>query len=182
MEKMWLQRFAEGTAEGTAAEGGGAAAAAEGTDGLVEQQAEEVQAQPEQPEDSLTREHWQQVERIYQGWRSEAEALKQLFPDFDIRRELEDERFAGMLLAGVDMGSAYQALHADQILPAAMEYAARRVEAGIAASLGTGGRPGENGLGGGGAVLVGRNVTHMSRQDYAKVCRMVERGERVSFG
>ena len=182
MEKMWLQRFAEGTAEGAAAEGDGAAAPAEGTDGLVEQQAEEVQTQPEQPEDSLTREHWQQVERIYQGWRSEAEALKQLFPDFDIRRELEDDRFAGMLLAGVDMGSAYQALHADQILPAAMEYAARRVEAGIAASLGTGGRPGENGLGGGGAVLVGRNVTHMSRQDYAKVCRMVERGERISFG
>ena len=45
-----------------------------------------------------------------------------------------------------------------------------------------GNRPGENGLGTGAAALVGRNVSRMTRQDYDKVCRMVERGERVSFG
>ena len=176
MEKMWLQRFAEGAAEGAAS------AAGEQEGGLVEQQAEAVQPEA-QPENPLAREHWQRVDRIYQGWMEQAGALKQLFPDFDLRRELEDTRFAGMLLAGVDMSSAYQALHAGDILPAAMEYAARTVEAGIASSMRSGAyRPGENGLGGGATALVGRNVTNMTRQDYAKVCRMVERGERVSFG
>ena len=171
MEKMWLQCFAEGT-EG----------AAEGTEGLTQQQAEEPQPEA-QPENPLVREHWQRVDRIYQGWMEQAGALKQLFPDFSLRQELEDARFAGMLLAGVDVSSAYQALHAGDILPAAMEYAARTVEAQIASSLRSGAyRPGENGLSGGAAALVGRNVTNMTRQDYAKICRMVERGERVSFG
>ena len=171
MKREWLQLFGEGEAP---AEGGAG--------GLVEQQAENAQPEARQ-EDSRTQEHWQRVERIYGIWLEQAEELKQLFPGFDLRRELEDGRFAGMLLTGVDMASAYQALHAGQILPAAMEYAARTVGERIAASLGSGAlRPGENGLGGGATALVGRNITNMTRQDYAKVCRMVERGERVSFG
>ena len=87
----------------------------------------------------------------------------------------------GHLLPGE--GAGLLALHAGEILPAAMEYAARTVEAGIASSMRSGAyRPGENGRGGGATALMGRNVTNMPRQDYAKVCRMVERGERVSFG
>ena len=177
MEKSFLQRFAEGGAEGTPGEGSQEA-------GLLEQQPEMQPQQPEAPErDPLVQRHWQQVDRIYNDWMSQAEELKQLFPDFDIRQELADSRFAGMLLSGVDISSAYQALHAGQILPAAMEYAARTVQARMAASMRTAGsRPGENGLGTGAAALVGRNVSRMTRQDYVKVCRMVERGERVSFG
>ena len=109
--------------------------------------------------------------------------MKEAFPGFDLRRELGDERFAGMLLSGVDMASAYQALHAGEILPAAMEYAARTVENRLAQAMRTGAyRPGENGLDSGASALTGRNVTKMTRQDYDRVCRMVERGERVSFG
>ena len=169
MEKWFLQLFAEG--EGGAQEGG-----------LVEQQAESPEAEA-QPENPYLREHWNRVNQIYDDWMEQAGQLQQLFPDFDIRRDLEDPRFEGMLLTGVDIGDAYQALHARDILPAAMEYAARTVEARLAQSMRSGAsRPGENGLGGGGAVMVGRNVSNMTRQDYAKVCRMVERGERVSFG
>ena len=114
---------------------------------------------------------------------AQARELEQLFPGFDLRRELGDARFAGMLLSGVDIASAYQALHAGQILPAAMEYAARTVDNRLAEAMRTGAyRPGENGLDSGAAALTGRNVTKMTRQDYDRVCRMVERGERVSFG
>ncbi|MGM9604443.1 MAG: hypothetical protein ACI3XG_05200, partial [Faecousia sp.] len=176
----WLQLFAqgaEGGAEGTPAEGGQEA-------GLLEQQPEQQPEQPQVPKrDPLVQQHWQRVDRIYNDWMAQAKELQQLFPDFDIRRELADARFAGMLLSGVDISSAYQALHARDILPAAMEYAARTVQARLAESMRTGAyRPGENGLGGSAAALVGRNVSRMSRQDYDKVCRMVERGERVSFG
>lgn len=180
MEKTWLQLFAqgaEGGAEGTPAEGNQEA-------GLLEQQPEEQTKQPEAPKrNPLVQQHWQRVDRIYNNWMAQAEELQQLFPDFNIRKELTDARFAGMLLSGVDISSAYQALHAQDILPAAMEYAARTVQARMAESMRTGrNRPGENGLGGSAPVLVGRNVSRMTRQDYDKVCRMVERGERVSFG
>ena len=174
MDKDWIQLFAEG-AEGN----GEAEASPENQDnGLLEQQAEETEQR-----DPLVVEHWRRVDRIYQDWMEQAEGLKQLFPDFDIRQEMTDERFQRMLLGGVDISSAYQALHAGEILPAAMEYAARTVEARLAEAIRAGTyRPGENGLGGGAAALVGRNVTQMTRQDYDKYCRMVERGERVSFG
>ena len=181
MEKTWLQLFAQG------AEGGAEGTSPEGTQqaGLVEQQAgENPQPESEQQSqpDPLVQRHWQRVDRIYNDWMAQAEELKQLFPDFDIRQELADSRFSGMLLSGVDISSAYQALHAQDILPAAMEYAARTVQARMAESMRTAAyRPGENGLGGSAPALVGRNVSRMSRQDYNKVCRMVERGERVSF-
>ena len=178
MEQTWLQRFSDGASEGGASDAGQAP-------GLLEQQPEQApeQEHPEAPErDPLVQQHWQRVDRIYNDWMAQAEELKQLFPDFDIRQELADSRFSGMLLSGVDISSAYQALHAQDILPAAMEYAARTVQARMAESMRTAAyRPGENGLGGSAPALVGRNVSRMSRQDYDKVCRMVERGERVSF-
>ena len=182
MKNTWLQLFAQG-AEGSA-EGDASAQGEEAAD-LLEQQAEEAARAetPEDRQDPLVREHWQRGAPIYNDWMAQGEQLKQLFPDFDIRKELSDRRFAGMLLAGVDISSAYQAIHAGQILPAAMEYAAKAVEARLSAALRSGSyRPGENGLDSGAAALVGRNVTQMTRQDYDKYCRMVERGERVSFG
>ena len=174
MDKNWMQLFAEG------AEGNGEAEASPENqeDCLLEQQAEEIEGN-----DPLVVEHWRRVDGIYSDWMEQGERLKQLFPDFDIRAELSDSRFSGMLLAGVDIASAYQAVHAGDILPAAMEYAAKTVEARLSAAMRSGAyRPGENGLGSTAAALTGRNVNHMTRQDYDKYCRMVERGERVSFG
>lgn len=190
-----LQLFAEG------AEGEGAAASDTGVTaepqveapeqsideriGLLEQQMEQLRSsrQETRPDETLVRQHWQGVERIYQALANQAEELKQLYPGFDLQAEMRDRRFAGMLRWGVDMRSAYQALHGDEILPAAMQYAAKTVEQRLAGSmLSRAQRPGENGLHGGGAVAVGSNAGKMSRQDYDRICRMVERGERVSFG
>ena len=184
MDIFWLQRFAQG-AEGASEGAAASQAEAQGTEdqaSLLEQQREN-QIPQEAPPDPLVQHHWRRVDAIYDGWMAQARELEQLFPGFDLRRELGDERFAGMLLSGVDMASAYQALHAGEILPAAMEYAARTVENRLAQAMRTGAyRPGENGLDSGASALTGRNVTKMTRQDYDRVCRMVERGERVSFG
>lgn len=184
MEKFWLQRFAQG-AEGGAEGSEAAPAEAPGTQeqpSLPERQ-EEVQREAPREPDPMVERHWRRVDAIYDGWMAQARELEQIFPGFDLRRELGDERFAGMLLSGVDMASAYQALHAGEILPAAMEYAARTVENRLAQAMRTGAyRPGENGLDSGASALTGRSVTKMTRQDYDRVCRMVERGERVSFG
>lgn len=147
--------------------------------GLLEQQPEPERPQPDA---ALVRRHWQGVERIYRGLEQQARELKRLYPDLDLGIELRDPRFSRMLRCGVDMRSAYQAVHAAQIIPAAMQFAARRMAEQVASSMGSAARPVENGLSSGGAVRMGGEVARMSRQDYDKVCRMVERGERVSFG
>jgi len=148
--------------------------------GLLEQQPE---PEPSRPDETLVRRHWQGVERIYRELEHQAQELKQLYPDLDLGSELRDPRFSRMLRCGVDMRSAYQAIHAAQIIPAAMQFAARRMAEQLSSSMGSlSSRPAENGLTGGGAVRMGGQVSRMSRQDYDRVCRMVERGERVSFG
>lgn len=175
-----FQLFAEGAVEGTG-EGAAASAAPEAqtqTETAGEPAAREVGVDPR-----MVRMHWAGVERIYAGWAADAQRLQQVHPDFDLRTELKNPRFAGMLRTGVDMRSAYRALHGDEIIPAAMQYAAKMVEQRLAGAMRSAAvRPAENGLAGSGAVMTGRSVRAMSRQDYDKVCRMVERGERVSFG
>ncbi len=96
---------------------------------------------------------------------------------------MNDKRFVTLLRNQVDMRTAYEVLHSGEILPAAMEYAARAVEQGISASLQSAlRRPVENGMGAASAATVRQSPNHMSRGDYQEVCRRVERGERVSFG
>lgn len=123
------------------------------------------------------------ADRIYDGWMQSAQQLKQVYPDFDLRREMADPRFARLLGARVDMQTAFEVLHNREIIPAAMEYAAKTVQQHMASAMRSGAdRPAENGLRGSGAVMLGSDVSRMSRKDYAAICKMVERGERVSFG
>ena len=176
---MWLQLFAEDIP---------AEAAVVETAAQVQENPEETVREPEIVEApavdaGLVRRHWAQVDRIYAGWMRQAEQVKQLFPEFDLSSEMKYPRFARLIRGGADIGDAYQVLHGSEILPAAMEYAARTVEQRMAGAMRSGmGRPAENGIHGGGAVMAGGTVAAMTRQDYDRICRMVERGERVTFG
>ena len=176
---MWLQLFAEDIP---------AEAAPVETAEAVQEVPEETVQEPEIVEApavdaGLVRRHWAQVDRIYGQWMRQAEQVKQLFPEFDLASEMKNPRFARLIRGGADIGDAYQVLHGSEILPAAMEYAARTVEQRMAGAMRSGmGRPAENGIHGGGAVMAGGTVAALTRQDYDRICRMVERGERVTFG
>lgn len=164
-------------------------------DGLVRairQEAKEKEAEasgqkePEAvpPEEAQSRERRSVgADRIYGSLLRQAGELRRSYPEFDLRQELDDPRFVSLLRNRVDMRTAYEVLHSEQILPAAMEYAARAVEQGISASLQSAlRRPVENGMGASSAASLRRDAAGMSRGDYREVCRRVERGERVSFG
>lgn len=171
MTDALLQLFAEGG--DASADQGQPAAQGEPT-----AQAEAVSS--EQP-DAAVQAHWRRVEGIYRNMVQEAESLREVFPDFDVRRELHDRRFLGMLRAGVDMASAYQALHASEILPAALRYGAEYARSRLAGWVASG-RPEENGVSGGGGVRMGSSVGTLTRSDYEQICRRVAQGEKISFG
>lgn len=123
------------------------------------------------------------ADRMYNDWMAQAARTKAVFPDFDLRREMENPQFGALLQSQVDMTTAYQAVHQAEIIPAAMEYAARTVEEKLAGSLRSGAsRPAENGSQGQGAILLGGSASQLSPKEYAEVCKRVARGERVSFG
>lgn len=139
--------------------------------------------QEEEPDDARQERLRAGADRIYGSFLQQAAELRRNYPNFDLRQEMNDPRFVSLLRNQVDMRTAYEVLHSGEILPAAMEYAARAVEQGISASLQSAlRRPVENGMGAASAATVRQNASRMSRGDYQEVCRRVERGERVSFG
>ena len=123
------------------------------------------------------------AEQTAARWSHEADELTVQCPDFDLGAALKDAQFCALLRAGVDVRTAWFALHAQALLTAACARAGRSAEQRVAEHIRARGlRPAENGLGGGGAGIVVRpDVSRMSRADRAALAARAERGERVKL-
>ncbi len=121
--------------------------------------------------------------RMVEAWNAQAAEIQETYPEFDLRKEMENPRFTELLRARIDMRSAYELLHKDEIIPAAMRYAAQTVERKLAENLRSARqRPSENGVSGSPAAVPGSRVAQMTRKEIREACRKVERGEKISFG
>lgn len=116
-------------------------------------------------------------------WSREADELTAQCPDFDLGAALKDGRFCALLRAGIDVRTAWFALHAQALLETACLRAGRSAEQRVSEHIRARGlRPAENGLGNGGAGIVVRpDVSRMSRADRAELAARAERGERVKL-
>ncbi len=115
----------------------------------------------------------------YESFVREAEAVKEIYPSFDLERECEDKKFTAMLACGVDVRSAYEALHHAEIISGAMQYAADRVYE--ASAKGDASRPVENGTHAGAALSPKKDVAALSASEIKDILRRVQRGEIVKF-
>ena len=123
------------------------------------------------------------VQRQTEQWEAEAAELKASCPGFTLEAALAEPEFCAMLRAGVPLRRAYFALHAEEALHAAAALAGRQAEQRVADHIrARGARPGENGLGPGGGILIRPDVSRMSRADRADVARRAARGEQVKLG
>ena len=124
----------------------------------------------------------QRTREIMSQWESQSEAVKQLYPDFQLEQELNDANFSKLLRSGVDVRTAFEICHRDEIIPAAMRIAAQKAAAGIANSVDANGRrPDENGLGGQQAVLTGTDPSKLTREQIADLKERARRGEVITF-
>ena len=123
------------------------------------------------------------AEQTAARWSHEADELTVQCPDFDLGAALEDAQFCALLRAGIDVRTAWFALHAQALLETACLRAGRSAEQRVSEHIRARGlRPAENGLGGGGAGIVVRpDVSRMSRADRAELAARAERGERVKL-
>ncbi len=120
-------------------------------------------------------------ESRYAAWVRQAQEAKGLYPTLDLERETQNPVFRRMLVSGVDVGTAYLACHKDEILPMAMQYAARTVERKLMSKMASGGVPAENGISPGGATLLQNDVSSMTKAQRREIIRRVERGEKIRF-
>ena len=77
----------------------------------------------------------------------QSEELKKLFPNFDLAKERENKVFASLIApGGVDVKSAYYAIHHNELQAAAMQITAQKTAEQISSSIQSGARrPLENG-------------------------------------
>ena len=122
------------------------------------------------------------ADRIYAQWMSQADALQGIYPSFNLNAELQNQRFVDLLRNNVDVRTAYEVIHKDEIIPAAMQFTARQVEQKLTNKIiSSGARPVENGINSQSSAVVKSDVSQLSKEDRAEIIRRVARGEKIRF-
>lgn len=124
------------------------------------------------------------AEKKVAGWMEESKQVKAIYPQFDLRSEMQNPKFVDLLrVPGVDVRTAYELTHKDDIIAGAMQFTAKTVEKKIADKIAANGaRPTENGLNSQSASLTKSDVSQLSKADILDIQRRVARGEKISFG
>ena len=119
----------------------------------------------------------------YVTWMRQAEEAKSLYPSLDLQTEVKNPEFRKLLMAGIDVGTAYHVVHKDEIIPAAMQYTAKTVEQKLANKvIANGARPTENGNFSQSGAVTKSDVSTLTKTDRAEIARRVANGERITFG
>lgn len=122
-------------------------------------------------------------DRTYARWMEQAKQAQQFYPSLNISEEAKNPQFLSLLNAGIDVKTAFEVIHKDEMIPAAMQYTAKAVEGKIVNSIrANGSRPVENGMSSQSAATVKRDVSQLTKADRLEVERRVRNGEKISFG
>ena len=120
--------------------------------------------------------------KLYAAWMQQADEAKKVYPSFDLKAEMNNPRFVDLLRSNIDVRTAYEVLHKDEIIPAAMQFTAKTVEQKLTNKIiANGARPTENGMASQGAAVVKSDVSQLSKEDRAEIIRRVQRGEKIRF-
>lgn len=127
----------------------------------------------------------QRVERASQvqaRWAQETEAMKAVYPNFDFAQESQNERFIGLLTRGVDVRTAYEVVHNDEIISGAMQFATQKAtEKTVNNIRARGMRPDEGGLGTHPAGDGQLDVSKLTKQQRADMAKRALRGEEITL-
>jgi len=122
------------------------------------------------------------ADKIYGRWMQQADEVKKVYPVFDLNAELQNPRFTDLIKNNIDLRTAYEVIHKDEIIPAAMQFATEQANAKITNKiLSNGARPLENGLSSQASVITKSDVSQLSKADRQEIIRRVQRGEKIRF-
>ncbi|MCL2488983.1 MAG: hypothetical protein FWE80_09900 [Oscillospiraceae bacterium] len=120
--------------------------------------------------------------QIFTGWLDQAGQVKALYPGFDLAAEAANPQFTRLLSKGLDLRSAYEVVHRDEILGSAMQITAQKVAKKITDNIrARSGRPGEVGIDGRAGMTTRRGAAGLTKAERAAIANKVNRGEIVTF-
>lgn len=142
----------------------------------IQRENTELRAQMEQAQTK------QRADAMLADWMQQGEGVKQIYPSFDLSTELQNEQFRALLRSNVPVQTAFEVVHKDEILPAAMQYTAQQVTQKVANSVRAGQRrPAEGAMRGQSTVISKSDVSQLTKADRDEIDRRVARGEKIRF-
>lgn len=122
-------------------------------------------------------------EEILNKWLTDSEALKSIYPDFDFDNELDsNEKFSELLGAGIDVKTAYEVIHKDELIQGAMKQTAHAVKGKMVNDIqARGHRPAENGFSSQASAVTKFDFNNMTRAQREQLEREAARGKRIPF-
>ena len=144
----------------------------------MEEQNREMREREQQSiQDQLFHQHFAKL--VQQG-----EEMKKTFPNFDLMTELQDERFKRLTApdSGLDVKSAYFAIHHDELEPQAMAYGIQRAQKQISQTIQANRkRPMEGAMRTGKPADIHVDPRNMTREERQKYIERARRGETIVF-
>lgn len=122
------------------------------------------------------------ADKLYASWMNQADSMRNVYPSFDLNAEMQNPKFLDLVKNNVDLKTAYEVIHKDEIIPAAMQFTAQKVEQQLTNKIiANNARPAENGLSSQSSAVVKSDVSKLTKADRAEIARRVARGEKIRF-
>ena len=120
--------------------------------------------------------------RAVEKWYMESKQVQEVYPEFNIFEESKNKSFVSLLKSGIDVKTAYEATHHNEIVARAAGEAARNAEIKATEAIRQRAmRPAENGLSSQSSAIIKSDVSKLSPKERAEIARRVSRGERITF-
>ena len=120
--------------------------------------------------------------KLYAAWMTQAEEAKKVYPSFDLKAEMQNQKFVDLLRSNIDAKTAYEVVHKDEIIPAAMQFAVQTAESKFAKKIAANGaRPAENGTSSGSPAVVKSDVSQLTKAERQAYIRRAQQGETIRF-
>lgn len=163
-------------------------------DSLMEKEAEErgmsveslreVKALEAENEQYKAAQKQQQEAQFIANLQQQEQQMKQTFPDFDLIKEMGNEKFRGMIQMGFSVEDAFYGIHGKELQAQSMAYGVQAGKAQTAKAIQANGmRPVEGASRGGRAsVNVQAQDGEMSEEMYDRIRQRTMQGENVTIG
>lgn len=115
-------------------------------------------------------------------WYTQSGAVAGEYPDFNLAEEIENPAFVNLIKNGIDMKTAYEVLHHNDILNRIRtQNASEAKKAAVMELEARNNRPVENGLSSQSSAVIKKNVAMLTPEERAEIAKRAARGEVISF-
>lgn len=124
----------------------------------------------------------EQEQHVWNALQQEAKAVKNVYSAFDLETELKNPVFSKLLKNDVPMQAAYEVIHRNEIIPAAMQAASQKTAQKVANAVAANkARPLENGLSSQAAAVTRTDISKLTPEQMEDYKARARRGEKITF-